>query len=179
MKKIITLLAIALFIGVSFSASAQFGRPQRDPNAPFSLTHDSWNAKWISVPDASPTDYGIYYFRKDLNLASVPSKYVVHVTGDTRYKLYVNEQIVSMGPAKGDETHWHYETVDLKPYLKAGNNVIAALVFNEGPQKTDSFISVSTGFLLQGVDEAKGLYTDKTWKCIQDPAYSPVRFSVS
>ena len=178
-RKLISLFAAVLLIGTAYQADAQFGRPQRDPNAPFSLTHDSWNAKWISVPDALPNDYGIYYFRKDVNLASVPSKYVVHVTGDTRYKLYVNEQIVSMGPAKGDETHWHYETVDLKPYLKAGNNVIAALVFNEGLQKTDSFISVSTGFLLQGVDEAKGLYTDKTWKCIQDPAYSPVRVSVS
>ena len=179
-KQLILVSTLCLLIVGSQTASAQYGRgQQRDPNAPFSLEHDSWNAKWISVPDTGPNDYGVYYFRKDVNLATVPSKYVVHVTGDNRYKLFVNEQIVSMGPAKGDERNWNYETVDLKPYLKAGNNVIAALVFNEGPQKTDSFISVSTGFLLQGVDEAKGLYTDKTWKCIQDPAYSPRRVIVS
>ena len=174
-KLILTICALSLCL----CASAQFwGGPQRDPSAPFSLEHDSWNAKWISVPDAGANDYGIYYFRKDLSLGSVPAKYEVLVTGDNRYKLYVNEALVSLGPAKGDVTHWNYEKVDLAPYLKAGDNVVAALVFNEGPQKTDSYVSVSTGFLLQGIDEAKLFYTDKTWKCIQDPAYSPVRVSV-
>jgi len=176
-KSIIAAIALLLLVGTS--ASAQWGRPQRDPNAPFSLERDSWNAKWISVSGAGANDYGVYYFRKDLDLESVPSKFVVYVTGDTRYKLFVNEQDVSMGPAKGDNYHWMYETVDLAPFLKPGKNVVAALVFNEGPQKTDSFISVSTGFLLQGVDEAKMFYTDKSWKCIQDNAYSPVRVSVS
>ena len=35
---------------------------------------------------------------------AVPARFPVHVTGDNRYKLYVNEQLVSMGPVKGDAT---------------------------------------------------------------------------
>ncbi len=152
---------------------------QRDPLAPFNLKTDSWTACWISVPGVGAQDYGVYYFRKDVELAVVPADYVVHVTGDNRYKLYVNGTLVSLGPAKGDATHWNYETVDLAPYLQAGKNVIAALVYHEGREKPDSQISVATGFLLQGEGNARGLYTDRSWKCFADKAYSPLPVRVS
>ena len=159
MKKTLTAM---LTLALSLSALAQ------------DLQSQAWPAKWISVPGTSPSDYGIYYFRKDVDLAAVPARYLVHVTGDNRYKLYVNETLVSMGPAKGDALHWNYETVDLAPYLNGGRNVIAALVYNEGHRRPDSQISVRTGFLLQGEAESAGLFTDQSWKCIQDPAYSPL-----
>ncbi len=175
-KHLATFLALTLLSGAG--AFAQFG-PQRDPAAPFDLATENWNARWISVPQTAQQGYGVFYFRKDIDLAAVPDDYIVHVTGDNRYKLYVNEVLVSLGPAKGDATHWNYETVDLAPYLKTGRNVIAALVYHEGDQKPDSQISVSTGFLLQGEGNARGLYTDRTWKCLEDKAYSPLRVSVS
>lgn len=134
-----------MLLGSVSAFSQPWGR-QRDPNTPFSLKTDSWNAHWISVPSTGSQDYGVYYFRKDVQLSAVPSDYVVHVTGDNRYKLYVNETLVSLGPAKGDATHWNYETVDLAPYLKTGTNVIAALVYHEGPDKPDSQVSVAAGF---------------------------------
>ncbi|MBR1570204.1 MAG: alpha-L-rhamnosidase N-terminal domain-containing protein [Bacteroidales bacterium] len=177
MKRFSALVLLALLVA-GLDASAQFG-PRRDPSAPFDLATENWNARWISAPETVNGEYGVYYFRKDVDLAAVPADYVVHVTGDNRYKLYVNGTLVSLGPAKGDATHWNYETVDLAPYLKAGQNVIAALVYHEGPQKPDSQISVSTGFLLQGEGNAKALYTDRTWKCLKESAYSPERVNVS
>jgi hypothetical protein len=78
MKKFLfTFLAFTLLSGVG--AFAQFG-PQRDPSAPFDLATDNWTARWISVPGAGAQDYGVYYFRKDVDLAAVPADYVVHVT---------------------------------------------------------------------------------------------------
>ena len=148
--------------------------PARDPAAPFDLKSENWNARWIRVPGAGAQEYGVYYFRKDVDLAAVPADYVVHVTGDNRYKLYVNGTLVSLGPAKGDVTHWRYETVDLAPYLKAGKNAVAALVYHEGHQKPDSQLSLEAGFLLQGEGHARDLWTDKSWKCMKDDAYSPV-----
>lgn len=159
-------LLAALLFAYAGSASAQ--------SAPVDLFTEHWPARWISVPGAGAQDFGVYYFRKDLDLPAVPARYVVHVTGDNRYKLYVNEQLVSLGPAKGDATHWNYETVDLAPYLRDGKNVIAALVYHEGPTKPDSQITVEAGFLLQGEGESAGLFTDKSWKCVQDPSYSPL-----
>ena len=159
MKKTLTLM---LSLALSLSALAQ------------DLQSQAWPAKWISVPGASELDYGVYYFRKNVDLAAVPARYLVHVTGDNRYKLYVNETLVSMGPAKGDALHWNYETVDLAPYLNGGRNVIAALVYNEGSKRPDSQISVRTGFLLQGEAESAEVYTDTSWICIQDSSFSPV-----
>jgi hypothetical protein len=167
-------LALAFLVAGCFSAAAQ-GGPQKATD----LKSEMWNAKWISVPETGSLDYGVYYFRKDLELAAVPDSYTVHVSGDNRYKLYVNDKLVSLGPAKGDAAHWNYETVDLSPYLRNGRNVIAAVVYNEGPRRPDSQVSVETGFLLQGEGEAAGLYTDRSWKCIQDRAYSPVTAIVS
>ena len=177
MRRILISLLCLAFLSAG-SARAQFS-PQRDPSAPFDLKTQSWNARWISVPGAGAQDYGVYYFRKDVDLAAVPADYVVHVTGDNRYKLYVNGTLVSLGPAKGDATHWNYETVDLAPYLKPEKNVVAALVYHEGRDKPDSQVSVSAGFLLQGEGNARMLYTDRSWKCMADKAYSPLRVNVS
>ena len=171
MKK--SCIILILLTALTVIASAQ-SVPGRAPSTPPDIRTELWKAKWISVPGTGALDYGVYYFRKDVTMSPVPGRYTVHVTGDNRYKLYVNGTLVSLGPAKGDASHWNYETVDLAPYLQDGKNVIAALVYNEGPRRPDSQISVSSGFLLQGEDEAADLYTDRTWKCIQDPSYGPL-----
>src|SRR5215204_3986690 len=92
----------------------------------------SWTASWITCPGAPQRDYGVYHFRKSINLATRPSKFIVHVSGDNRYRLFVNGVAVSSGPARGDLYNWYYETVDIGPQLVDGNNTVAALVWNMG-----------------------------------------------
>jgi len=159
-----------------FNMGAQLPRLQRRES--FDMVKESWSAGWIAVPETSPKDYGIYYFRKDVELAAKPAKFVVYVTGDTRYKLYVNGQLASLGPARNDSKHWNYETVDLAPYLKAGKNVFAAQVWNEGNFTPVPNATIRTGFLMMGEGDAKVVSTDGTWKAIQDPAYTPIRQQV-
>src|SRR6266540_3384730 len=100
------------------------------PAADDDLLKRTWNARWISVPDTSLFDYGVYHFRRAFDLSTKPARFVVHATGDNRYQLFVNGERVSTGPARGDLYHWRYETVDIAPRLKAGRNVLAALVYN-------------------------------------------------
>ena len=45
--------------------------------------------------------YGVYQFKKDITLATKPASFIVHASGDNRYKLYVNGNIVSVIPVKG------------------------------------------------------------------------------
>lgn len=143
------------------------------------LQGNRWTASWIAVPDEPATDYGLYYFRKEINLQEKPSQFIVHVSADNRYKLYVNEKLVSLGPAWGDIQHWNYEIVDLAPYLKSGENIIAAKVWNEGTLKPVAQFSLRTGFILQGANkETQVLDTNDSWKCIRDDSYSPIRQSV-
>ena len=137
------------------------------------LTH-AWSAHWISVPNASPYDYGVYHFRRTFDLAAAPSSFLIHVTADNRYKLYVNGELVSLGPARGDLHHWRYESVDIASHLKTGKNVLAAVVWNFGELAPEAQITNQTGLLVQGDGSAEHIVdTVKQWKCVRDAAYSP------
>jgi len=163
MKKAFYLVAIC--IALQFVVRAQ----EKD------LQHQPWKASWIAVPNSSANDYGVYLFRKKVSLQAKPEKFLVHLSADNRYKLYVNEKMISFGPTRGDIAHWNYETIDLAPYLQAGANTVAALVWNEGEQKPEAQISYRTGFLLQSNNLKDSIFnTDSTWSCVQDSSYKPL-----
>lgn len=134
----------------------------------------SWKASWISCPDINQRAYGVYHFRKIIKLASKPGNYIVHVSADNRYRLFVNGKAVCAGPARGDLYNWNFETIDLAPYLEAGDNIIAALVWNMGEYAAVAQVSNQTGFLLQSYnDQNTAINTNASWKVYADAAYHP------
>ena len=139
------------------------------------LLRQAWSAKWISAPRAPRTEYGVYHFRKTIDLAGASSTFVIHASGDNRYQLFVNGRRIVSGPARGDLFHWRYETVDAAPYLRAGRNVFAAVVWNFGDLAPEAQITLQTGFLLQGDTMAeRAVDTGPGWKYFHNPAYSPL-----
>ncbi|HEY2725686.1 MAG TPA: alpha-L-rhamnosidase N-terminal domain-containing protein, partial [Parafilimonas sp.] len=165
MKKVILLFA---FIYSCKSLSAQNINPD--------ILTKTWNASWIQPPNVKPHDYGVYYFRKNFLLNEQPKQFIIHVSADNRYKLYVNGEMVCFGPAKGDLYHWNFETIDIASYLKNGNNIIAAVVWNFGDEKPVWQISYETAFILQGNTKAEEIInTNDSWKCMQDTAYSALQ----
>lgn len=134
-----------------------------------------WPARWISHPTADPHAYGVFHFRKALELESQPDQFVVHVSGDNRYELYVNGSRVGFGPARGEVAHWRYETLDLAPFLKTGKNIIAALVWNQGENRAWPQLSYQTGFLLQGNSAKEAVVnSDESWLVKESMAFTPV-----
>lgn len=155
-----------LLLFVSCSLNAQEINP--------SLLSRQWPASWISCPDVPQRDYGVYHFRKTFSLDQAPAKFIVHVTADNRYRLFINGTPVSSGPARGDLYNWYFETVDIAPYLKKGNNTIAALVWNMGVHAPVAQVSNQTAFVLQGNSEAeKIINTGDGWKVFKNSAYTP------
>ncbi|MGB9610090.1 MAG: alpha-L-rhamnosidase N-terminal domain-containing protein, partial [Bryobacteraceae bacterium] len=143
--------------------------------AEIDVRRQGWTARWIHPPVPDLQRYGVFHFRRALEFASAPAKCLVHVTADSRYQLYVNGRRVVWGPARGDLFHWRYETIDLAPYLQPGRNVIAAIVWNDGPHAAIAQWSFRTGFLLQAVDtEHARLNTGPGWRCLESAAYQPV-----
>ncbi|CAK7203086.1 hypothetical protein SEUCBS139899_005815 [Sporothrix eucalyptigena] len=59
--------------------------------------------------------------------ASVASA-LLHFSADTRYKLFVNGTRVAVGPARSSPWIWYYDTLDIGPYLRPGENEIVFLV---------------------------------------------------
>lgn len=138
------------------------------------LLNTLWNAHWIAVSGTSPDGYGVYHFRRSFDLPSRPDHFVVHVSADNRYQLYINGTRISWGPARGDLAHWRYETLDIAPYLRAGRNVLASVVWNDGDGRAIAQVSNRTGFLLQSDrPENATVNTSRAWVCIEDRAYSP------
>ena len=94
-----TLLFAWLFAGAAGVANpfAGDGAARINPD----LLTKSWSARWITVPNVSPFDYGVYHFRRTFELQAKPSSFVIHVTGDNRYQLFINGQPSVWGPARG------------------------------------------------------------------------------
>lgn len=166
-------LFFVVFIFLLCLPFAQVSARQHEPiNA--ELLQNKWKATWITCPEVSPRDYGIYHFRKKISLPEKPDKFIIHVTADNRYRLFVNGKAVSLGPARGDLYNWYFETVDLAPYLVIGENIIAAQVWNMGIYAPVAQISNQTGFLLQGDTEQEAVVnTDTSWRVIRNEAYRP------
>ncbi|MCU0356320.1 MAG: alpha-L-rhamnosidase N-terminal domain-containing protein, partial [Cyclobacteriaceae bacterium] len=145
-----------------------------------------WKAQWITGPGSALNlwsgvypnelkEYAVFKFRKNFSLEAKPASFVIHVSADNRYKLYVNGALVSLGPARGDVFHWNYETVDIAAHLKAGDNVLAAVVWNDGPDKPEAQISLMTAFIVQGQSASEDiLNTNASWKCIKDESHQPL-----
>lgn len=164
-----SLLMLALVFGTISSQAQQIN--------PDFLTKN-WKAFWITSVGSTPTGYGIYVFRKTVELAAKPQSFVVHVSADNKYRLYVNGEFIGVGPARNDIEHWFFDTYDLAEYLKPGQNTIAAKVWNEGPGKAEAQISLRSGFIMDGEGEASIIATNNTWKAAQDSSYTPIAVRV-
>ena len=169
MKHILCLLILFLT-----TLSIGFGQNQSSISTDWTTRY--WPARWILHPTAPARQYGIYHVRKTIDLPQKPARFVVHVSADNRYRLFVNGKSVAMGPARSDTQNWNYETLDLAPYLQAGRNVLAAQVWYMGEGAPFAQMSYQLGFLLQGDGETEKIAnTDASWKIYQNPAYSPIK----
>lgn len=91
-------------------------------------------ASWIGAPETGDSTgncgYGgikTAYFRLMFSLAG-PARLRLSISAYSRYRLWVNGRHVAYGPCKGDRWRHFYETVDIGPYLQAGENLIAVKV---------------------------------------------------
>ncbi len=163
-----TVLTLAFLVGVAERSEAQ-PRPARK------VFQDAPAASWIAHPGVPGDAFGVFHFRRVLDLSARPERFVVHVSADNRYRLFVNGQQVSSGPQRSDLMHWRYETVDLAPFLRDGRNVLAALVWNWGAERPVAQFSSHTGLLVQGDSEREAVAnTGPEWKVLNDSGYQPV-----
>jgi alpha-L-rhamnosidase len=61
-----------------------------------------WVAQWITSPDATQRDEAVLRFRKVLAMPARPHRFVIHVSADNQFVLYVNRQRVGSGPSRSD-----------------------------------------------------------------------------
>jgi alpha-L-rhamnosidase len=160
--------SISTFALVLFLLAGVFPRPA-------AAAEPQWKASWITHPTAPLREPLVLHFRRSLQLDTKPARYVVHVSADNRFILYVNGHRVGDGPARGDLAHWRYETFDLAEYLSAGTNLVTATVWNFGIYAPTPQITDRAAFLVQGDGALEaGVSTPREWMVAVEPGQIPV-----
>ena len=131
-----------------------------------------WKAQWIMHPTVQPQEHAVIIFRKSFDLPSKPASFIIHLSADNHYRLFVNGQYILRGPARGDLANWFYETVDIAGFLRPGKNAVAAEVINWGPKRSFTIFSQMTSFILQGDTESEKMVNTEggAWKCFHNKA---------
>ena len=134
-----------------------------------------WKAKWIWDKD-NLTEKNVWMcFNKSVTLDEVPEKLIAHISADSKYWLYINgetatfEGSVKRGP---DKNSGYYDSVDIAPFLKEGENSISALVWYWDSETSYSYCgSGQGGFLFEAINEDIAIISDKSWKAKRNSAY--------
>lgn len=168
------LVALVLWLPVCSYGTISLLGPSGLPAPAAELLTQRWPAHWITESTAPKAAYGVYLFRRSFDLATVPERFVVHVTADARYRLWVNGHSVCVGPQWSDPAEWRYESVDLVRWLRPGRNVIAAQVRGYGDLAPYASMAQRTAFLLQGDTTLERVVdTGPEWKVQRARAYRP------
>lgn len=144
------------------------------------ILQKKWDAQWITAPGISLKDFKVLHFRKTFQLTAVEQEFLVHVSADNRYRMYVNGEEVGKGPARGDLNNWFFDTYDLAPYLREGENVVAAVIWNFAEFAPMAQVTNKTAFILQGnTSREHFLNSNEEWKVYVNQAYeTPKGFAV-
>jgi hypothetical protein len=134
-----------------------------------------WHPEWKEGADESSAG-GFVHFRKSITIETLPKDPVsIHITADTKYKLYINSKLVFIGPVKGDEHLWFYDNVDIQPYLRLGTNYLAVRVlrfYYATPYATSFPRLPCAGLLIRNVDHSNilGRYAEsnESWETALD-----------
>lgn len=136
----------------------------------------TFSAHWIAEAGALH-EYGVFLFRCVFQLSSATPRFVIRVSADNRYQLFVNGVRVARGPQRGSVEHWHYETLDIAAHLRQGANLLSAVVWNHGEAAPLAQVSLRSAFLVDGETELERALVNTgraSWTCFRDSAYSTV-----
>lgn len=162
---------IALILAVAVAPASLSPQTTLQADAP----QHEWKAAWTTHPTAPLREPLVLHFRRALDLPSVPKSYIVRVSADNRFIIYVNGSRVGDGPARSDLSHWRYERFDLSPFLKTGRNLVTATVWNFGVFAPLAQFSDRTAFLLESEASGEtGISTPEGWQVEQEPGQRPL-----
>lgn len=131
-----------------------------------------WTAKWIWQATSGANTYAA--FRKTFSLSSKPEKAIASIAAESKYWLWVNEQLVVYdgGPKRGPTPYdTYYENVDLAQYLKQGENLIVALVAYNGRSGNSSVDPGQAGFLFEMNAGGTKVVSDSSFKVMRLKEY--------
>ena len=131
--------------------------------------------QWITAAENQSATNTWLCFRKKITLAKCPTTAPVRIAADSKYWLRINGEMVvfeggvKRGPNPSDT---YYDRIDIAPYLKAGENTIAVLVWYFGKEGFSYNPSGKAALFFDCmINDSVTLYSDASWEAGKHPAY--------
>lgn len=135
-------------------------------------------ARWVWIPGERTLPNTFVLFRKNFSLDDLPQSANAWIAADSRYRLSINGQRLQWGPAPCDPRTLDVDPIDLKPFLKPGENVIGIEVLYYGIGE-GTWAGGKPGMLfcatLDFGSRVARIASDETWQCLLDRAHQPGR----
>lgn len=134
-----------------------------------------WEAKWI-WDKGNLKDKNVWMcLNKTVTIDKLPEELIAHISADSKYWLYINgETVVFEGNVKRgpDKNSGYYDSIDIAPYIKVGENSICALVWFWDDETSYSYCgSGQGGFLFEAINKNVSIISDESWKVKRNSAY--------
>jgi len=154
MKKLFFLLSIAIIFSCTHKESAK------------------WEARWIGPEKEDPNSW--ICFKKTIRVKDNPENAMAKIACDSKYWLWINGEMtlfegqLKRGPTPEDT---YYDTLNITPFLKKGENTVAVLVWYFGRHGFSHNNSGKAGLIFDAEIDGKRFISDSTWKVKLHPAY--------
>jgi hypothetical protein len=121
-------------------------------------------AAWIWIDNVDNSGVQIVEFENCFELKN-DTTLIFHVSADNRYKLYLNDKLISRGPDRSDLAHWSFASYSVQ--LPAGKHCFKAVVLWSGEFSPHAQFFFRPGFIFASEGKfATRLNTDSgNWKC--------------
>ncbi|MDR3140911.1 MAG: glycoside hydrolase [Tannerellaceae bacterium] len=133
-----------------------------------------WKGQWINTERCQSAKNTWLIYRKTADIATVPQSLKARIAADSKYWLWINNQMVVFegGLKRGPSPHdTYYDVVDIAPYLTPGENLIAVLVWHFGQDGFSHINSGKAALLFDAAAPGIEIASDASWQCDIYEAY--------
>jgi len=144
-------------------------RPRKGATAPAYW----WKAgHWWWQPVRSEAKWQHVLFRKTIDVEAQPVKVPLAISADAMYRLHVNGQLVTQGPARSMPDCATVDELDVARWLKPGKNVVAVEVVARSSASWDAGYICQAQALFFSIDlsQCPGA-KESGWRCLEPRAY--------
>ena len=136
-------------------------------NTPNKTKIVDWKGHWITAVEQKNETNNWTAFSKEFEINKISGEVLTKIACDSKYWLWINGKMIvfegqlKRGPTPNDT---YYDEIDLKPYLKLGNNHISILVWYFGKEGFSHKSSGKAGLIFDCQSVDFKLISDCSWK---------------
>ena len=146
--------------------------PDFENEKPINVFHKQIETSDIPIGDPKFSNRHIL-FRKKITLHDVNNA-ILRISADDYYKLYINGEFVTQGPAPSYPQHYFYNEIEVTDYLKEGENTFAVHTYYQGLINR-VWVSADHRQMLWcslNVNGENLLVSDESWLCSDHTGYT-------